>query len=232
MKAADGKNETDLGKLANVFGDPTRRGIYRHLRNTAGPLSASEVAEEFGLHRTVARAHLEKLVELDLVKCGTRRRPAGGRPAKTYALTSDRLEIMLPPRCYERLARLLLRMVDERLSPGIAEVAAFDFGRDYGEEVARRHTGDGEWRPLDPHAMLGWLDDAGYDVTLDDADPAVVAVEVRNCVYRELAQEYPRIVCLADCGMRCGMLGAERSQHCQTRALALGDDYCRHEFRL
>ena len=56
-----------LGRLADVFGDPTRRGIYRHLRERDAPQSASEVADVFGLHRTVARAHLEKLLDLGLV---------------------------------------------------------------------------------------------------------------------------------------------------------------------
>src|SRR5512140_413900 len=64
-----------LGRLADVFGDPTRRSIYRHLRDCETPQSASEVADVFGLHRTVARAHLEKLTEMDLVFTSTRRRP-------------------------------------------------------------------------------------------------------------------------------------------------------------
>ena len=87
METAYDKDGRYLGKLADVFGDPTRRGIYRHLRDASEPLSASEVAEVFGVHRTVARAHLEKLAELGLVESGTRRRAGGGRPAKTYALT-------------------------------------------------------------------------------------------------------------------------------------------------
>ena len=80
--------------------------------------------------------------------------------------------------------------------------------------------------------MLAWLDAAGYDVSLDDSDPDVVAVDVHNCVYRELAHEYPHIVCYFDRGMLCGMLGVDQSRHRQPRALALGDEYCRHEFRL
>ena len=121
-----------LGKLADVFGDPTRRGIYRHLRGVSEPLTASEVAEVFGLHRTVARAHLEKLAELGLVESGTRRRAGGGRPAKTYVLTGERLEVMLPPRRYERLSRFLLRLIDSAVEPAVAADAAFDLGRAFG----------------------------------------------------------------------------------------------------
>ena len=43
--------------------------------------------------------------------------------------------------------------------------------------------------------------------------PAVIVVEVHNCVYRELSQEYPDVVCAFDRGMLCGMLGAVQSQH-------------------
>ena len=188
----------------------------------------------FGLHRTVARAHLEKLKDLDLVECGTRRRAGGGRPAKTYVLTDERLEIMLPPRRYERLARLLLRLVDRSLDPAAAAAAASALGRAYGEDVALSLAGADAEPPvaLSPQAVLGWMDEAGYGVSLDDGAHGVVAVKVSNCVYRELAEEFPDIVCRFDCGLVCGMLGVDESAHTQTHALSTGDAFCRHEIRL
>jgi len=223
-----------LGKLADVFGDPTRRGIYRHLRGATEPLSASEVAEVFGVHRTVARAHMEKLAQLGLVEFGTRRRSGGGRPAKTYVLTAERLEVMLPPRRYERLSRFLLRLIDSTVEPEVAGELAFALGRDFGAETAAAIAGDDVQPPikLAPRAVLAWMDEAGYSVTLDDGAKGVVAVEVRNCVYRELAEEYPDIVCPFDRGTVCGMLGVDASAHTQTHSMSAGDDYCRHEFRL
>ena len=223
-----------LGKLADVFGDPTRRGIYRHLRTAPEPLSASEVAAVFGVHRTVARAHLEKLAALGLVECGTRRRAGGGRPAKTYTLSGKRLEVMLPPRRYERLSRLLLRLIDSTVEPRVAGEAAFALGREFGAETAAKIAGADVQPPvkLAPHAMIAWMDEAGYNVTFDDGGKGVLAVEIRNCVYSELAEEYPDIVCPFDRGTVCGMLGVEPSAHTQTHSLSAGDAYCRHEIRL
>lgn len=223
-----------LGKLADVFGDPTRRGIYRHLRAASDPLSASEVAAVFGVHRTVARAHLEKLVELGLVESGTRRRTGGGRPAKTYVLTGERLEVMLPPRRYERLSRFLLRLIDNTVEPAVAAEAAFGLGRAFGAETAAKIAGDDVPPPvkLSPRAVVTWMDEAGYSVSLDDGAKGVVVVEVHNCVYSELAQEFPDIVCPFDRGTVCGMLGVEPSAHTQTHSISTGDDYCRHEFLL
>jgi len=223
-----------LGKLADVFGDPTRRSIYRHLRGVEEPLSASEVGGVFGLHRTVARAHLEKLKELGLVECGTRRRAGGGRPAKTYVFTGERLEIMLPPRRYERLARLLLRLIDSSLEPAVAAATALALGRAYGADAALSLAGADAKPPvkLSPQAVVGWMDEAGYGVSLDDGAPGVVAIKVSNCVYRELAEEYPGIVCRFDYGVVCGMLGVDESAHTQTQALSTGDAFCRHEIKL
>jgi predicted ArsR family transcriptional regulator len=227
---SDGKY---LGRLGDVFGDPTRRAIYRHLRGADAPLSATEVAEAFGLHRTVARAHLEKLAELGLVESGTRRRPSGGRPAKTYVLAGDRLEVMLPPRRYERLARLLLRLVDSSMEPSAASAAALSLGLSFGAETAQDVAGDVEPPVrLAPRAVAAWMDEAGYSVSLDDGDKGVAVLEVRNCVYRELAVEYPDLVCNFDRGTFCGMLGVDPAAHSQTHALSRGDDFCRHEFRL
>jgi predicted ArsR family transcriptional regulator len=224
---------TYLGRLADVFGDQTRRNIYRHLRGCESPQSATEVAEVFGLHRTVARAHLEKLGELGLVSTATRRRPGGGRPAKIYAVTDSRLEVMLPPRRYERLARLLLELVSNTIDPEVASSAAARLGRAYGEQVAVEFAGENVQPPvkLSPRAVMDWMELAGYGATLANGGDQVV-IEVRNCVYRELSQEYPDVVCSFDRNMLCGMLGCDSSVHTQTHALSSGDTFCRHEFSL
>lgn len=234
MQTTYDKDGKYLGRLADVFGDPTRRGIYRHLREATEPLSATEVAEVFGLHRTVARAHLERLCELGLVECGTRRRAGGGRPAKTYVLTDERLEVMLPPRRYEVLSRALLRLIEGALDKDAAAATAFALGRTFGEETAADIAGDNVQTPvaLAPKALLAWMDDAGYGVKLGSAAPGKVVLEVHNCVYSELALEFPDIVCQFDRGTVCGMLGVDRSAHTQTLQLSHGDAMCRHEFRL
>jgi predicted ArsR family transcriptional regulator len=231
---------TYLGRLADVFGDPTRRGIYRHLRGCEAPQSAGEVADVFGIHRTVARAHLEKLGEVSLVVTSTRRRAGGGRPAKTYQVADERLEVMLPPRRYERLARLLLRLVDDTLEPDVAAAAAAALGRDYGEQIAEELAGDGDLAgdgasapaKLSPRAALEWMDVSGYGATLASHGDGETVIEVHNCVYKELSAEHPNVVCAFDRSMLCGMLGVESSVHTQTHALSSGDTYCRHEFRL
>jgi predicted ArsR family transcriptional regulator len=222
---------TYLNRLADVFGDPTRRSIFVHLRRVEQPLTASEVADEFGLHRTVARAHLEKLGEVGLLVTGTRRRAGGGRPAKTYLVSDERLEVMLPPRRYERLSRHMLKLIATHLESGAAESAAFELGRSYGEETAVAAS-DGASPRLTPHAVAAWMDESGYQAVFHEDPAGTLVVEVHNCVYRELAREFPDIVCPFDRGTLCGLLGVSASVHHQTLALSAGDGVCRHEFAL
>ena len=234
MIARTDSSATRLDRVADVFGDATRRAVYRHLMDTPEPVTAAEVAEVFGLHRTVARAHLERMVEVGLVEVGLRRRPSGGRPAKIYSPGAERLDVSIPPRRYEPLARLLLKVIARLSDDGQAGQLAREAGHAYGEQLARDlidgHALNGK-RPTHGQ-VVGWLETAGYAARLDEATPGVMALEVSNCVYRELSLEHPDLVCCFDRGMFCGLLGASPEQHVHTRAMAEGADSCRHEFRL
>ena len=220
-----------LDRLGDVFGDGTRRAIYRHVLAAEAPVSASEVAAAFGLHRTVARAHLERMLEVGLLEVGLRRRPTGGRPAKVYSPGHQRVEVVVPARRYEALARLLLRLVADTTPEPRAVEAAVDVGLAHGAEVTRAATA-GKAERLTPDEAVAWLNAAGYRAHLVPNGKRVVNLEVTNCVYSELALEYPDLVCAFDRGMICGMLGASRDEHTQTKSLVAGDDFCRHQFRL
>ena len=228
----DGRQRADyLERLADAFGDPRRRAVYRHLREAGEPLTASEVAARFGVHRTVARAHLERLAELGLVETGTRRRAGGGRPAKTYRATAVAVEAVVPARRYERLARLLLELVEREVGGARAKGVARALGREQGERAAAAAAAAGEPPRLPPGEVVRLLNEAGYEARLA-ADGRAPVIEIRNCVYRELAARYPDVVCSFDQGMLLGMLGASPESYRRTSALCQGDPVCRHEFRL
>lgn len=141
---------------------------------------------------------------------------------------------MVPPRHYERLARLLLELVGEALSPGVPASAATSLGRAFGRRRTAEELSTGGEQPprLSPDAVPDWMDLAGYGATLASTAGGGVVIEVRNCVYEELSKEYSDVVCAFDRGMFGGMLGCSPSAHTQTHAIQAGDVYCRHEFRL
>jgi predicted ArsR family transcriptional regulator len=223
-----------LGRIGEALGDGTRRSLYRYVVEAQVPLSAGEVGAAFGLHRTVARSHLEKLVEMNLLQVGTRRRAQGGRPAKVYFPSEERLEVQLPPRRYEWLARLLVQLLNR--FPGDHSEMAVDVGREFGRNLARASLVDGVVTDgdgtLSPHQVVQWLGENGYRARLHSDKAPAVTIDVTNCVYQEVAQLAPGVVCAFDTGMICGLLGVSPQAHKQLRSILDGDEFCRHEISL
>ena len=69
-------------RTAKVLSLPTRAAILAHLLRTGGK-TVKEIADHFGIHPNVARAHLDLMVEAGFLATETRRR-SKGRPAKVY----------------------------------------------------------------------------------------------------------------------------------------------------
>jgi len=216
----------DLEKIGEALSDATRRAILQYMLDSGQPSSAAEVAEVFGVHRTVARGHLEKLLATGLLKSGKRPSVTGyGRPVKTYVSSGARLELMLPPRRYESLARLLLHIVKDLLETPEAVERARAAGYDYGVSVRRQLQGGDEGH-MAPEAACAWLRQEGYAAHCERGPDGDVYV-FENCVYREIAAENTEIACSFSRGMLCGLIGAAPEDLTQSHNL-VADGYCRH----
>lgn len=219
----------NLDKIGDALGDATRRSILQYMLDAEGPVSAAEAGEVFGVHRTVARGHLEKLLATGLLVSGTRPSATGyGRPIKTYAASGERLELVLPPRRYEALARLLLHIVKGLLPTPMASQHAQAAGHEYGVSVRRALQGTDEGR-MAPEAACAWLKQEGYAARCERGPDGDVYV-FDNCVYREIAAENTEIACSFSRGMLCGLIGAASEDLTQTNNM-IDHGFCRHEIK-
>jgi predicted ArsR family transcriptional regulator len=200
--------DRSIADLAAALGDPTRRGIYLAVRQSADAVTSARIAELFSIHQNVARHHLDKLTEEGYLRLTHQRQagrsgPGAGRPAKCYEATSKGVSIH-PGRRYDLLVELLVRVLD-RVSPaGLADVAE-QIGREYGEELA---------------ASLGTPDDPGYESAVEALAKVMggvgfeVSVEqggqrlfTSHCPFGEAATGHPEVVCSLDRGMVAGIMG-------------------------
>ena len=218
-----------LGAVGGALGDPTRFAVFQHVVGSTEPVSASEVAVVFGLHRTVVRSHLEKLANADLLVIGTRRNPRGGRPAKVYSPSSTRLDIQLPPRRYQTLAGALARVAagTEGSPASRAQAIGYELGREAAAGLSRSREQD---EGLDLGDAVAYLRDTGCSPRAVVRDDHSVVVEVGNCVFLEVARDHPELVCAFDGGVLCGLLGVEPGDHRQTASFIDGHPVCVHEF--
>jgi predicted ArsR family transcriptional regulator len=187
----------EIDQLADALGDPTRRAILAHVSASREQLTASDVSQSFGIHRTVARAHLERLVDTGLLSSHARHRPEGGRPPKVYERSESCVSVQLPPRQYELLAELLLETLD-RFGEA-AEVLVQQVGYDFGLSLAGANGGSGVLSRLEPLTRAG----ADFDA---QAEGDRVEIQLRNCVFHELAQKRPALVCSLDQAVVRGIL--------------------------
>lgn len=203
-----GHFERTLGDLAAILGDPTRRGIYLAVREAADPVTVSGIAEAFGIHPNVARHHLDRLVDEGYLEgAAPSPGPGAGRPARRYRATGKEIAVAYPPRRFDLLAELLVRVVerlDSERAPEIAEEVGFQFGTELA--AASGLTG-GHGAEAALAAVSGALQTIGFGVAAEPGDRSLLT---SHCPFGKAADDHPEIVCRIDQGIVHGLMEAAR----------------------
>ena len=180
----------EIDRTVSALQDPTRRRILLDFYVHQPEWTTSEVAAAVGVHRTVAHAHLERLVALGYL-IPSQRRGTTGKPAKLYRLTERQIELSYPIRRFARLAALLGQALRE--SPdGIG--AAREAGRGHGASLVTKPARSAE-------SVLHELIPLGAEYVLSDGD-----IVARNCIFRQACEQAQDIVCELHAGILEGAL--------------------------
>ena len=202
----------------NAIGDPDLRRTLVFARAQARSVTADEVAREHQVHRNVARARLERLVEAGLLVPSFERRtgrtgPGAGRPAKTYRVAPELSSIEFPQRHYESLVSLLAETLPSRARPR----RLYEVGVDFGAELARTAR-------LRPAKLLGGavervcaaLGRLGYQASVGELQCGRAVITTPTCPLRPLVRADPKLAML-DRGMWAGLVtSALRASDAQT----------------
>lgn len=179
--------------LLCALDDGVRRACYLQVREAGAPVTRAEVAAAVGIAVGLAAFHLDKLVEVGLLDAdygGTPGR-AGGRPAKRYQPSAVALEVALPPRRYDVLARVLAEAADTGASRQ-------EIGHRVGAEVGRAHRhGTGTARLREALGELGFEPSGGGD-----------GIVQRNCPFAAAQRVAPLLVCQVNHAIVEGLLEA------------------------
>jgi predicted ArsR family transcriptional regulator len=180
----------DLDALASLA-DRVRRQAYRVVVDGAGPVGRDEVAETLGIGRTLAAFHLDKLVaagllETSYARLSGRTGPGAGRPAKLYRVAAAEHVAGVPPRAYRTAAELLAEALEQAGAENVLNTVA----RRHGQRVAGRAD------------VLDLLTGQGYSPVLDASD----RIELQNCPFHRLAEQFPPVICGMSLAMIDGLL--------------------------
>lgn len=184
-----------------ALADDTRYRLYRHLRLVGRPVSVREMSGRLGLHPNTLRPHLRRLEEAGLVAHQVRKTPGVGRPQTLYRALDTSGD---GGGGFRLLAEMLCGLLHTKRDIERATVLA----REWGQYLVTQ-GGPKPGVRLPARQNLAALQEAmaraGFDPRFRRASTGV-EITLRECPFRDLADEYRDLVCSLHRGLLEGML--------------------------
>lgn len=182
----------------SALDDPVRAAVFDHVDRSHAEVSRDQVAAALGVTRRMAAFHLDRLADGGWLQVTYRRLtgrtgPGAGRSSKLYRRSDRHVEVSIPARNYELMARLLASAVQQRgVAGALSELApgAREFGASIGG-AARERAGQNANETQVTTALLAELTGQGFEPVVDPTGD----VRLRNCPYHDMARENTDLVC-------------------------------------
>jgi predicted ArsR family transcriptional regulator len=186
-------------KITNVLADPTRYHIYEYITKKHKKVSVQEIAEAFNIHPNVARLHLTKLEDVNMIVSETQKTGKGGRPSRLYRLSDKVIQLHFPFRDYQLLSKIAIQTVAKLGDVG--KQALYETGKNFGKElVAQRIPHDQSVQQLTfaekAEIVKEAAEAAGFYPTFEyNEKEGKIYLQVFNCPFKEIALQEPEIIC-------------------------------------
>lgn len=195
-----------------MLADPTRFSIYQYITSKREPVTVQEIADEFDIHPNVARLHLTKLEDVELLTSTSEKHGKGGRPSRLYLLSDQVVNLQFPPRDFQLLADIAINALLE-LGPD-GHKALINTGKRFGYETAKQAIAkEGknfagmsvEEKILEIEKLVAAQ---GLNAEFQLIDERTLKFRVYNCPFKETAKKNPESVCAMHHALLRGMFEA------------------------
>jgi predicted ArsR family transcriptional regulator len=195
--------------------EPVRRALYLYVIGRREAVGRDEAASAVGIGRALAAFHLDRLLQAGLLTAEYRRLtgrtgPGAGRPAKLYRRADRQVEVSIPVRRDDLLARLFAMALDADRQGTASSAAALEHvAREYGRALgsdARDRAGPRPSRARLTVAAMTILADSGFEPVLDGA-----TIVLRNCPFDRVARDHRDLVCSMNRSIMDGLVAGLRS---------------------
>ncbi|HWL13411.1 MAG TPA: helix-turn-helix domain-containing protein [Ureibacillus sp.] len=109
-------------KVTSTLADETRYQIYEYMLQEKKSFTVQAIAERFSIHPNVARLHLTKLSEIELISADFVKSGKGGRPGREYKANEQGIELSFPKKDDSRLVGWATQLI-EQIGPEALEIA-------------------------------------------------------------------------------------------------------------
>lgn len=187
-------------KITNVLSDPTRYYIYQYITKRHKEVTVQEIAENFEIHPNVARLHLSKLEDVNMLVSDTQKTGKGGRPSRLYRLSDDVIQLHFPFRDYQLLSKITMQTM---LSLGEAgKQALYETGKKFGQELVEQEINSSFQNNAalsfeqKMHIMRNAATMAGFYPEFEtNEDKTKIYFQIFNCPFKEVATDHTESVC-------------------------------------
>jgi predicted ArsR family transcriptional regulator len=194
-----------------ALSDELRREMYGFIRRARRPVSREEAAKSVGISRKLAAFHLDKLVEVGLLRAHYE--PVGGirkvgRAPKLYEPTDAWVQISIPAREHDLLADILVEALLTENHGKTGREAALQVARHRGAELGAAESERVRPGRLGAERALTLATAAlsRYGFEPDRATPTLL--RLRNCPFHPLAGKVPQLICGINHAFLTGFLDA------------------------
>ena len=185
----------------------SRARVLDLLRAAGSPAGVRDIADQAGLHPNTARFHLDALVDAGLAARAPKERTTPGLPSMAYRAVAGGEPV--GRRRYRLLAEMLTSLIAGMLpKPG---EAAGEAGREWGRYLTeqpppyqRLDAGEAVERLTATMAEIGFAPEAVTDGTQ-------YQLRLRQCPFREVAENHQDVVCQLHLGLMQGALAQMRA---------------------
>src|SRR5512146_1485460 len=191
----------------DVIGARELRRALLFVRSSAKPVTAGDLAAALGVHRSVARGRLERLLSAGLLDTTFTRRsgrsgPGAGRPDKLYTAAPEAQALEFPPRRFPALVARLLDALPAEGREQALRAAGEAFGRGRARDAGLRPRARPEEGGEDVWAAVRSL---GFQAALERIDDSTAVIRTPTCPLRPLVAERPEAATI-DRGMWAGLV--------------------------
>ena len=194
--------DTKALEVHKALADDTRYRLYRYVGLAGRPVSVREMSRRLSLHPNTLRPHLRRLEEAGLVSREIRKTATVGRPQTMYSVRQAQDE---EGRDYRLLAEMLCGLVRGKRALG----QAHELARQWGSYLVAQ-GGPKPGVKLPARRNLALLQEAmsraGFDPRFRREGESAIEVTLRDCPFRDLADDYRDLVCTLHRGLIEGML--------------------------
>lgn len=197
-------------------------------------MDLDELAKRTNMQPITLRHHLQALREAGFIEEVQSRQMKVGRPRSVYRIAKSRPVVQFPKRQYLSFADTVIRALEffagDRKT---AEMLAW-IGKRMGRDAAKHLSsefGIEKWTPelYAEHVVKKYFHEMGAEPEVISADKKKVVFRMHNCLFHELAQKKPELICdvLHDSFHEALFEGlGKNAKISRPKCMAHGDPYC------